>query len=147
MKESLLLWTVLAAIILSFSGCPSPGTTTTPPPTTKVYAGGWSGNSNGTTVAGYWLNGTWTTYGDGVVVISMAVSGSNIYAGGSGAGTRRWPERGRLLAERRRGGPDQPLRRFQQLSRQLGGGLGLQRLSPVATATATQSGRMRPATG
>ncbi len=87
MKESLLLWTVLAAIILSFSGCPSPGTTTTPPPTTKVYAGGWSGNSNGTTVAGYWLNGTWTTYGAGVVVISMAVSGSNIYAGGSGAGS------------------------------------------------------------
>ncbi len=60
-----------------------------------VYAGGWcevyAGSGNGNHVAGYWLDGTWTTLSpststDWWNIVSLVVSGGNVYAAGNDQG-------------------------------------------------------------
>jgi hypothetical protein len=52
-----------------------------------VYAGGYSANSSGVAVTGYWQGGTWIgltppTGSIGAAVTSLVVSGGTVYAGG-----------------------------------------------------------------
>jgi hypothetical protein len=75
----------VAAATLLITSCPNPAA---PDQTAVVYANGYSMNSSGVMVGGYWKNGTWIDLmpldaAKSSVVGSIVVSGSDIYAGGT----------------------------------------------------------------
>ena len=73
----------LFLVILCFSGCQIPGGEAGVP---DVYAAGYSADSSGREVPGYWKNGVWMELpalgAYPASVTSLVVSGTDIYAGG-----------------------------------------------------------------